>query len=544
MKYNALHLLGLLCVLALGCGQTSPLDPSTAGGNGGAAGAGGGGPWRSSLYPENWLPGLSDEMGRGVQDFSYAGFHYGEPPDPGALEVIDVVGADATGKQDATALIQAAIDAAMVKGGAIVHVPAGLYRLDGLLQVSASHIVLRGDGPTQSRLFFTRAIDMGDKAHVSFSAPLVSDLEIPLAVDGIVGSTSISVLDATGFAPGDDIAIGFVITPEFITEHHMTDTWIAFNGTWQTFFRRTVKSVNTASSPPVLEIDVPLRYAVKLRDNATVRREKGYLVGAGVESLGLANAVSWDDAWSVDRTHVLEFAHVVDGYVRDVQSFASPNAPVSGAGAGAHLLSGGILVMESKRVTIEHTEMAEAQNRGGGGNGYLFELQRSNEVLIADSKGTAGRHNFIQNWGFGTTGCVWKRVESREGRAFVAKDSNLATTGHSEFHHSLATANLIDASLFDDGFSTINRQDESTGAGITGAMNVVWNVRGVGTVRSMQFGWGYVIGTSGPFVVTESPLPLGQGTEPVDFVEGLERGADLVPQSLYDDQRAKRLAMP
>jgi hypothetical protein len=139
---------------------------------------------------------------------------------------------------------------------------------------------------------------------------------------------------------------------------------------------------------------------------------------------------------------------------------------------------------------------------------------------------------------------VWLRVQSREGRAFVSKDSNLAPTGHSEFHHSLATANLVDASLFDDGFSTINRQDESTGAGITGAMNVVWNVRGTGTVRSMQYGWGYVIGTSGPFVVTESPLPLGQGTEPLDFVEGLEQGTDLLPQSLYEDQRAKRTGKP
>ncbi|HMY19658.1 MAG TPA: hypothetical protein PKA58_25205, partial [Polyangium sp.] len=81
---------------------------------------------------------------------------------------------------------------------------------------------------------------------------------------------------------------------------------------------------------------------------------------------------------------------------------------------------------------------------------------------------------------------------------------------------------------------------ESTGAGITGTMNVIWNVRGTGTVRSMQYGWGYVIGTSGPFVVTESPLPLGQGTEPVDFVEGLELGSQLDPPSLYEDQRRRR----
>lgn len=527
--------------LVLGCGQTPAQQAAASSGAGGSAGNGSG-PWHSSLYPEDWTPGFSDASDRALHDFSYAGFQYGEPPVPGPLEVMDVQGADPTGVSDSTAILQGAIDTAQTKGGAIVHIPKGLYRIDGLLQVSASHVVLRGDGPGQTRLLFTQTTNLTDKAHLLFDAPLSVNLETLLVGDGETGATSITVADASGFAPGDDIAIGFVITPEFIAEHNMTGTWIAFNDTWQTFFRRTVVAVDTTKSPPRIEIDVPLRYAAKLRDKASVRREQGYLVGVGVESLGLANAGAWDDAWSSDRNHVLELAHTVDSYVRDVNSFPSPNAPPSGNGSGAHLLSGGILVRESKRVTVEHTELSAAQNRGGGGNGYLFEIQRSNEVLFADLKATAGRHNFIQNWGFGTTGCVWLRVESRDGRAYVDKSTSLGTTGNSEYHHSLATANLVDASLFDDGFSTINRQGESTGAGITGTQNVIWNVRGAGTIRSMQYGWGYVIGTSGPYLITESPLPLGQGTEPVDFVEGQERGADLFPQSLYEDQRARRLA--
>jgi hypothetical protein len=520
-----------------GCGQTPPdTGPN---GSGGSAGQGAA-PWRSSLYPQDWTPGFVDGEGRGLQDFSYAGFRYGEAPAPDVTTVIEVVGADPLGTIDSTAAIQAAIDTAAMQGGAIVHIPAGLYRIDGLLLVSASHVILRGDGPGQTRLYFTKSTNMTGQAHLSFSAPVMVDTESPLVMDAEVGATSIAVKDVSGYSPGDDVTIGFVITPEFIAEHNMTGTWMAFNDSWQTFFRRTIVSIDKSASPPKIELDIALRYPIKLRDQASVRREKGALTGVGVESIGLANAVAWDDAWTVDRAHVLAFTHVMDAFVRDVQSFESPNAPTSGAGAGAHLLSGGILIAESKRVTVEHTEMALAQNRGGGGNGYLFEILQSNEVLIADSKGTAGRHNFIQNWGFGTTGCVWLRVESREGRAFVSKDSSLATTGHSELHHSLATANLIDTSLFDDGFSTINRQGESTGAGITGTMNVIWNVRGTGTVRSMQYGWGYVIGTSGPFVVTESPLPLGQGTEPVDFVEGLELGSQLDPPSLYEDQRRRR----
>ena len=96
-------------------------------------------------------------------------------------------------------------------------------------------------------------------------------------------------------------------------------------------------------------------------------------------------------------------------------------------------------------------------------------------------------------------------------------------------------------SLFDDGFSSVNRNGESTGAGHSGTQKVFWNVRGKGTVRSLQFGWGYVIGPAGVSIVTESLLPMGVGTEPFDRVEGPERGADLLPTSLYADQRQRRL---
>ena len=40
------------------------------------------GPWRSALYPEDWVPGQGEDDWR-LPDFSYAGYHNGEaePPD-------------------------------------------------------------------------------------------------------------------------------------------------------------------------------------------------------------------------------------------------------------------------------------------------------------------------------------------------------------------------------------------------------------------------------------------------------------------------------
>jgi hypothetical protein len=562
VRFLAFSATALLTALA-GCGEPAASTTTTSSGSGGemstgtsmvssgsggsagSGGSGAGGPWRSSLYPEDWTPAFEDAESRFLHDFSYAGFRYGEEPAAAAaLPSFDAVadyGADPTGAVDATLAVQTAIDDAAVAGGGIVVLGEGLFRFEGVLHVAASNTVLRGKGPSQTRLYFTRTEGMSDTSHILFDAPLTSDLETLLVTDGAPRATVVEVADASGFAPGDDIAVGFTITPEFIEEHAMTGTWQAFNGSWEPFFWRTVVAVDTASSPNTLTVDVPLRYPTKLRDGASVRREKGYLTGCGVESLGIANAASWDEAWSVARTHAIEIAHAADGFIRDVRSFPSPNAPATGAGAGAHLLSGGILVRESKRITVDHVELALAQNRGGGGNGYLFEIQRSGEVLIADSKGTAGRHNFIQNWGFGTTGCVLLRVESREGKSLVTKDDSFTVTSLSEYHHSLATANLVDSSLFDDGFSTINRHEESTGAGHTGTQNAFWNLRGKGMLRSLQFGWGYVIGTSGLALVTESPLPMATGTEPFDLVEGQDRGATVEPPSLYEDQRKRRL---
>ncbi|MCP5070607.1 MAG: hypothetical protein GY946_28930 [bacterium] len=188
--------------------------------------------------------------------------------------------------------------------------------------------------------------------------------------------------------------------------------------------------------------------------------------GVGAGGRGVATAVGWDEAWTNERTHAISLTGVKDAWVRDVATFASPTAPTSGPGAEAHLQNCGVLVLRSKRVTIADCRMEKAQHRGGGGCGYLFELRQSNEVLTRDCVATAGRHNFIQNWGFGTSGCVWLRCESAEGFAvFLKAFPSVGQLGFSEFHHSLATANLIDSCTIDDGWSAINRGTFSSGAG-------------------------------------------------------------------------------
>jgi hypothetical protein len=508
-------------------------------------------PWRSALYPADWVPGTSDSSGAMLQDYSYAGYHHGEEPLGAGLggraalprwSVIDFGALAGTPPaSDSTAAFQAAIDAAEASGG-VVYVPAGLYRLDGRLVVEASRVVIAGDGAA-SRLWFTQQEGMSYAAHLAFAGRETVTAEALLVRSTAPFETFVEVDDAGAFAPGDDVLVGQVITDSFVAEHGMTGTWQAFNGTWQAFFRRTVKAVDRSASPPRVTLDVPLRFALETAHGASLRRVEGVLREVGLEHLAIANATDWEGAWAGDQVNAVAFERVADAWIADLTSFPSPGAPESGMGAGAHLQSNGLLVSQSKRVTVADSHLAKAQHRGSGGNGYLFEIRQSSEVLTRDSSAREGRHNFIQNWGFGTTGCVWLRVLGADGASVpLGPLADTPIPAPSELHHSLATANLFDQSRFDDGFEAVNRGSWSSGAGHTGSECVFWNVAGR-EVISAQYGRGYVIGSAPGTVVSISlALPEAAGTAPEDWVEGLGSGPWLEPASLYEDQLARRRA--
>ena len=497
--------------------------------------------WRSTLYPEDWEPGFQDGEGRFLHDFSYAGYRYGEVPLPetppgNTWNVVDY-GADNTGSTDATAAVQAALNEAAGQGG-IVFFPEGLYRCDGLLQVTHSGVVMRGDGPGLTRIFFTRAEGMTGKAHITFSGKLVQGDNHLLAADGANLSHDVFVDDAGDLAVGDDVNVGWVITEAFIAEHHMEGVWKAFNGQWKPFFRRTVTAIDREQKPVKISLDVPLRYPAKVRDSASVRRVNGYIEQCGIESLSVSNAVDWDAAWNEVRVHAIHLVAAKNCWIRNVTTFESPLSDP----AGAHLQNGGIRILSSRLVTVADSRFENAQNRGGGGCGYLYEISTSNEVLIRDSTGIGGRHNFIQNWDFGTTGCVFLRCTSEKGRCVVSKDIAVPYPCFCEYHHSLAMACLVDQSTLTDGWFGGNRNDWSTGAGQTVTQSVYWNTRGPGLLLSWQFGWGYVVGTHKMTVLTLLLGPEARGTAPEDYVEGRDRGTTLEPQSLYEDQLERRLS--
>jgi hypothetical protein len=501
--------------------------------------------WRSALYPESWTPEFSTTTGLFLHDFSYAGYRSSEVtiPDVTGIEYsVTAYGADASGASDSTAAIQAAIDAAEVEGG-IVLFPAGEYRVDGLLTVNSSNVVLRGMGVSSSKIRFTRSAGMTDVAHLTFRGSVSESGEQRLVANGDPRSLEIRVDDASGFAPGDVVHVGWKITEDFTADHGMTGIWVSFTNQWKAFFRRTVVAVDTSVVPHRITLDIPLRYVAKMRDQASIRKANGYLREVGLEDLAVTTVSTWANAWANDRTHAIAMQGVMDGWVRRVSSYAPTNPPDD---RGDQLMSGGLKIVDSRRITVADTHFAEAQHRGVGGNGYLFEISRSGEILTRDSSAKAGRHNFIQNWDFGTSGCVWLRTRSEDGRSLVSNWDPIGYASYSEYHHSLAMANLVDDSYASDGWQGVNRRNESSGSGHSATQNVFWNLTGGGYLRSLQYGMGYVIGPVDMNVHVD-PNAIdwnrsGEGTAPEDWVEERDDGLPLEPRSLFEDQLRRRLA--
>ncbi len=500
------------------------------------------GPVRSRLYPKDWQPGQPDGEGRFLADFSYAGYKNGEQaiPDapPGALYDVRSYGADPTAALDSTAAIQGAITAAGAAGGGVVWLPAGSYRCDGVLTIDRSYVVLRGAGADKTYVYFTRSQGMSYASHLTLRGTVTAGPQLPLAKDAAALATRVQLDDASSLQVGDDVSVGFTISPEFIAEHQMTDIWTVFAGKWKPLFRRRIVAIDKGTVPHTVTLDVPLRYPVKRRDQAALQKESGYLSGCGVEQLSLSNAVKWTAAWAENQVHVLALQGVKDGWVRGVSSAPAPDAEPP----GSHLQSSGLLIKDSKRITVTGCTLQNAQNRGDNGNGYLFEISTSNEILTKDCVGQNGRHNFIQNWDFGASGLVWSGCKSSGSRSFQDANDRTGFAAASEYHHSLAMSCLVEQSDIADAWQAINRLYFSSGAGHTATQSVFWNNRGSGQILSLQFGWGYVIGTAGLTVLTGLAGVSGQGTAPEDFVEHVDLPPEspLTPPSLYQDQLQRR----
>jgi uncharacterized repeat protein (TIGR02543 family) len=527
--------------------------------------------WRSTLYPENWQPpgeSVSFYNDKLIQDFSFAGYKRGEEPIPDiAGPVFDVTayGADATGAGDSTAAIQNAINAAAAAGGGVVFLPAGEFRVSPqgtnthCLRISTSNIVLRGAGSgTGGTFLLNTSHTMNGK-----SVLLVSPLATPLGSTQNINTTlpgatrRIPVGNAGSFAPGDLVRIEWEFTAGWIDDHSQQTWWNAGADPpirpGNARYLREVLATNPAEG--WIELDVPTRYAIQTRDNANIRRISGLLTGVGVESLSIGNlqhpaTTGWGEgdytdptraAYDTHNSWLIRLSSIHDSWIKEVHSRQATSNTST-----CHMLSNGISLVNCLRVTVRDSEMRRPQYGGGGGNGYMYRVQNSNECLIRNSIADFSRHGFVISHA-GTSGNVFLQCEDINTQRATGSTGSYNTSGSgSDNHMHFSHSNLWDQCKAHNSFYTASHRGFSgtTPHGLTSAHAVYWNTSGSGTrytdiVRSAQARYGYVIGTSGSR--SGATNPTTGNTSPADHLEGISLGATLEPASLYLDQLSRRL---
>ncbi len=505
--------------------------------------------WRSRLYPEDWHPGFKAENGDTLLDFSYAGYHRGERPvpdnPPGA--VFDVTApaysADPSGQTDSTEAIQRAIDAAGKAGGGIVFLPGGTYRVwrpddaRAALQIRNSRIVLRGEGPEHTRIFNANPVMRQSSviavSRVAQGNPWFNPAgETVLLHEDVAAGASTVLLEGGHWEVGDWIILTHDVTEAFVREHR---PWLVSHWAGRLpgiAFYRQITRIDAATGR--VHLDIPMRYDLKTRDHARAYRVQPHLEEVGIEALSIGMqehpGMAWGfnayrtegtAAYDVHASYIIRFTHVVNGWIRDVHSYK----PETNEGPH-HIISNGILLNQSRTVTISGCSLQNAQYRGGGGNGYGYVL-RSNDCLIQHCAGRELRYVFDFKSMF-SNGNVIHRSESH---------------GVSDFHMHMSVANLLDNVHMTAGtFNAGTRGRAGTiPHGLTTYDSVFWNIKGSGRGGKVlrvndQSDAVLVIGTSGSRYGIQ-----GLQKEYRQRFEGVGKGGTLQPASLFEDQRRRRL---
>jgi hypothetical protein len=312
-----------------------------------------------------------------------------------------------------------------------------------------------------------------------------------------------------------------------------------------------------------LTIDVPIRYYLKTRDNARVHRAVPHLEEVGLEDFSIGNRehpsagsrTGWAEedyntagngSYDTHDSFAIAFLRVRHAWISGVASYRP-----AGNALNTHLLSNGILLQNCRSVTVRNCDFQRPLYGGGGGNGYMYRLQGSNECLVRECAARYNRHGFV----FSHMACSGNVILGGLAQVTRTQAAGAGTTSGEgcDHHMHLSQSNLIDGVQLDRDFFTAHYRGTSGTPpqhGQGGTQTVYWNLIGTAyqpgknyIVRSEQARYGYIIGTRGlaSGMTTSSGAPVSR-TAPVDHTEGAGRGDGLRPLSLYYDQLERRLA--
>jgi hypothetical protein len=294
-------------------------------------------PADSAIFSELW--GIAGERWAPhsrLPDFSYAGYRHGGEVSVPSVPVVGNVrafGAVGDGEHDDTEAFLAAI--AACEQGAIL-IPEGRYRISEILEIRRSGVVLRGEGPTKSILYFPKPLNevrpnwgstTGGRrtSNYSWSGGFVrvkgdfgNERLADVSAEAQRGDTALMVSNADGFTAGQRIRIQLRDD-----ERHSLVKYL-YSGDCGDIAKIDGVSVSQIVTIRGVEegkilFDRPLRFDVKRKWNPSVHRYAPTVEEVGIEQIGFEFPLhDYGGHFTEMGFNAAAFTDVSDCWIRDV----------------------------------------------------------------------------------------------------------------------------------------------------------------------------------------------------------------------------------
>lgn len=477
--------------------------------------------WQSryvTLQKDGSLSYLPDEKGNIIPDFSRVGYYSGDRQIP-VVTVVKTVSASG----DAMKNIQTAIDELSKQPmdrngfrGAIL-LKKGTYKIPGTIHISASGIVLRGEGDSRNgTMLVAQAKTQSELISITGAGALteVPGTRVKITDEYVpVGTFSFNVANGSAFKQGDKIIVFRQGTKEWIHDLKM-DQIVERQGTrqWQPGeynlrFERLITKVDGNK----IFIDNPI--VMPLESKYGAGEIYKYTFDGRINQVGIEH-IYFESEFESDTSEnhgwdAIKLTKVENSWVRNVTARYFGYSCVN-------------LASTAKNITVLNSNCFEHKSVITGGRRYSFNNDGQLNLFM-NCHATDGRHDFVT--GARTPGpnvfvhCTAKRTHADIGP-----------------HHRWAMGTLYDNIVTDGQINVQDRGQMGSGHGWAGITQVLWNC----TVKSaaVQSAYGisgnnYCIGLKG------QKVPGHFKDRPEGIWEGLNKDG-LEPRSLYEAQMNAR----
>ena len=463
-----------------------------------------------------------DNKGNVVPDFSGVGYMNSESPIPTVplVKTVNAVAGDNwTNVQNAINEVATLPLNSNGFRGAILF-KSGTYELNNTINITASGIVLRGEGFDGSGTNFVATkkaqhtlfnfAGASGKTSISYSTKKIEDAYVP------IGKKQITVASGHTFVVGDKVLVHRIPNDAWISLLGMNKITLAdplaVNWTadaYDVFSERKVMGVNGNNitlDAPIMDVIDPVYATGELMKYTSNRIEK-----CGVENMRISSYYASD----TDELHgwtAISFGNIANAWARNIEAYYFGYSAVHITGTASW-------------VTVDSCKMLDAKSIITGSRRYSFNVDGQRN-LVTNCTTQNGRHDYVN----GSRTCG--------PNVFY---NNTASIQNSDIgpHHRWSTGVLFDNIVGNGSQNVQNRLVAGSGHGWSGGQIMFWNCTAGKMILQDPPGdeRNWAIGCKSPEITNVGTVV----TESLGTVESQGTRIDAIP-SLFQAQLSERLS--